>query len=126
MSIYKNGIQAFIQVLDSQSNLIPTQDWKKLQQLVNQLPEKEDDEGIVEILEKWLKLESCSQLLEVYKQNVQSFIAKYPIAPDETLGLGGSQSLTSANQPSQASKELLENAIKNNSRLSKNTKPDKK
>lgn len=124
MSIYQNSIKAFIQVLDSQSKLIPTQDWNELQQLSNQLPE--DNEEISEILENWLQSESRNQILEAYKQNLESITEKSPIDVGTNIGIAGGQSPTPVNQPSEPSKELIDNAIKNNSPLSENTKPDKK
>lgn len=124
MSIYKNSIKAFIQVLDSQSNLIPTPDWKELQQLSSQLPE--DDEEISEILENWLQPKSRSQVLEAYKQNLESISAKFPIDVSRNIGIANSKSPTPANQPSESSKELTENAIKRNSPLSDNTKSNQK
>lgn len=124
MSIYQNSIKAFIQVLDSQSKLIPTQDWNELQQLSNQLPE--DNEEISEILENWLQSESRSQLLEAYKQYLKSLTAASPIDVNTNIGIAGGQSPTPVNQPSEPSKELIDNAIKNNSPLSENTKTDKK
>lgn len=124
MSVYSNSVLAFIQVLDSQSKLIPTQDWNELQQLSSQLPE--DDEEISEILENWLQPESRSQLLEDYKQYLKSLTAASPIDVDRNIGIANSKSQTPANQPSESSKELVDNAIKNNSPLSENTKPDKK
>ncbi|MEH2182426.1 hypothetical protein [Nostoc sp.] len=124
MSVYQNSIQAFIQVLDSQSNLIPIQDWHELQQLSGQLPE--DNEEISEILEKWLQSESRNQLLEAYKQHLKSLTAASPIDVDINIGIANSKSQTPANQPSESSKELVDNAIKNNSPLFENTKPNKK
>ena len=124
MSIYRNSIQAFIQVLDTQSKLIPTQDWNELKQLSSQLPE--DNEEIVEILENWLQPESRNQLLEAYKQNLKSLTVASPIDVDRNIGIANSKSQTPVNQPSESSKELVDNAIKNNSPLSENTKPDKK
>ncbi|MEI1373215.1 hypothetical protein PQG02_27885 [Nostoc sp. UHCC 0926] len=124
MSIYRNSIQAFIQVLDSQSKLIPTQDWNELQQLSSQLPE--DNEEIVEILENWLQPESRNQLLEAYKQHLKSLTVASPIDVDRNIGIANSKSQTPVNQPSESSKELVDNAIKNNSPLFENTKPDKK
>ncbi|MBE8967782.1 hypothetical protein IQ277_16425 [Nostocales cyanobacterium LEGE 12452] len=124
MSISRNSIEAFIQVLDSQSKLIPTQDWNELQQLSSQLPE--DNEEIVEILENWLQSESRNQVLEAYKQNLESITDKLPINVSTNIGIANSKSQTPANQPSESSKELVDNAIKNNSPLSENTKPDKK
>ncbi|MEA5514006.1 hypothetical protein [Nodularia sp. UHCC 0506] len=116
MSVVENSILAFIQVLHSQSKLIPTQDWNELQELWNQFPE--DDEEITEIIENWLQTESRSQLLETYKQNLKSLTAAYPIDAVTNIGIGNSKSTTPPDQPSPSSKELLENAIKNNSPLS--------
>ncbi|MEH2333967.1 hypothetical protein [Nostoc sp.] len=124
MSVYKNSVLAFIQVLDSQSKLIPTQDWNELQQLSNQLPE--DNEEISEIIENWLQPESRSQLLEAYKQYLKSLAVASPIDGDRNIGIANSKSQTPVNQPSESSKELVDNAIKNNSPLSENTKADKK
>ncbi|MEH2215235.1 hypothetical protein [Nostoc sp.] len=125
MSVYKNSIQAFIQqILDYKPELISTQDREKLQQLSSQLPD--DNDEISEILENWLKLESRSQLLEAYKQYLILFAAEFPIDGDTNIGIANSKSQTQANQPSEPSKELVDNAIKNNSPLSENTKPDKK
>ncbi|MDZ8189793.1 MAG: hypothetical protein RMX96_33780 [Nostoc sp. ChiSLP02] len=124
MSIYKNSVKAFNQLLDSQSKLISTPDWEELEKLRSQLPE--DDEEISEIIENWLQPQSRSQLLEAYKQNLQSLSAASPINIDRNIGIANSKSQTPANQPSESSKELTENAIKRNSPLSDNTKPDKK
>lgn len=124
MSIYRNSIEAFIQVLDSQSKLIPTQDWNELQQLSSQLPE--DNEEIVEILENWLQSESRNQVLEAYKQNLESITDKLPINVSTNIGIANSKSQTPANQPSESSKELVDNAIKNNSPLSNDKKPQPK
>ncbi|QHG15295.1 hypothetical protein [Nostoc sp. ATCC 53789] len=124
MSIYRNSIEAFIQVLNSQSNLIPTQDWNELQQLSSQLPE--DNEEIVEILENWLQSESRNQVLEAYKQNLESITDKLPINVSTNIGIANSKSQTPVNQPSESSKELVDNAIKNNSPLSDDKKPQPK
>ncbi|MBC1238753.1 hypothetical protein [Nostoc sp. 2RC] len=124
MSIYKNSIKAFIQMLDSQSNLISISDWEELQQISIQLPE--DDEEISEIIENYLKAQSCSELLEAYKQNLKSISAESPINVDINIGIGNSKSQTPANQPSESSKQLTENAIKNNSPSSDNTKTNQK
>ncbi len=124
MSIYKNSIKAFIQMLDSQSNLISISDWEELQQISIQLPE--DDEEISEIIENYLKAQSYSELLEAYKQNLKSISAESPINVDRNIGIGNSKSQTPANQPSESSKQLTENAIKNNSPSSDNTKTNQK
>ncbi|MEC4812764.1 MAG: hypothetical protein SAK29_05755 [Scytonema sp. PMC 1069.18] len=117
MSLYRNSIQAFIQILESQPNLISLQDWGELQQLSHNLSENDDAE-ISERLENWLRTESRSQFLAAYKQNLQAITAESPIDVSVNIGIGGAKSQTPANQPSPSSKELLDNAIKNNSPLS--------
>ncbi|MFN6535787.1 MAG: hypothetical protein RM021_005360 [Nostoc sp. EkiNYC01] len=124
MSIYKNSIKAFIQVLDSQSNLISISDWEELEKVPSKLGE--DYEKISEILEKWLKRQSCSQLLETYKQNLDSISAESPINVDINIGIGNIKSQTPANQPSESSKQLIENSIKTNSPSSDKTKTNQK
>ncbi|MDZ8080189.1 MAG: hypothetical protein RMX35_14105 [Nostoc sp. DcaGUA01] len=117
MSVYKISIQAFIkEVLDSQSELIST-DKDELEELSSKLPN--DNDEISEILENWLKPKSRSKLLEKYKEYLKSYAAKFPIDGDKNIGIVNSQSQTPVNQPSEASKQLLDNAIKNNSPLSK-------
>ena len=69
------------------------------------------------MLENWLRTESHSQLLAAYKQNLQKISATSTIDVSINIGIGGSKSQTPANQPSPSSKELLDNAIKNNSPL---------
>jgi hypothetical protein len=117
MSVYQNSIKAFIQVLNSQSNAISPSDWDELQKLSSNLPE-DDNEEISERLENWLQTEFRSQLLAAYKQNLTSIIAASPIDAGINIGIGNSTSPTPANQPSPSSKELLDNAIKQNSPLS--------
>ncbi|MDZ8237111.1 MAG: hypothetical protein RMZ69_08080 [Nostoc sp. ChiQUE01a] len=124
MSIYKNSVKAFNQLLDSKSKLVSIPDWEELDKLSSQLPE--DDEEISEILENWLQPESRSQLLEAYKQNLKSLSAASPLNVDRNIGISNSKSQTPANQPSESSKELTENAIKRNSPLSDNKKPQPK
>lgn len=117
MSVYQNSILAFIQVLESQTNLITNQDWTELQQLPNKLPEN-DIEEISEILENWLQSESRNQLLATYKQNLKLLTATSPVDAGINIGIGNSKSQTPPDKASPSSKELLDNAIKNNSPLS--------
>ncbi len=125
MSGSKNSVQAFIQILESQSNLISTLDWDELQQLSTNLPD-DDDEEIAERIENWLKTESRSQIFQAYKQNLKSLSSSSPINLNVGLGIGGTKSPTPPHQPSPSSKELIENAIKRNSPLSDNTKTNQK
>lgn len=117
MSVDKNSIQAFIQILNSQSNLISQTDWDELLRLYSNLPENDDTE-ISERLENWLQASSRSQLLAIYIQNLKAISAASSIDVDTNLGIGNSKSQAPANQTSPSSKKLLDNAIKENSPLS--------
>ncbi|MDJ0898017.1 MAG: hypothetical protein QNJ55_04340 [Xenococcus sp. MO_188.B8] len=115
MSIYQNSIQAFIQVIESESNLISHQDWVDLNQLVSDL--SEDAEEISKIIEDWLELNSRNQILQAYERQPEVIISSSSIDSDKNLGPGNTKSPTKPNQPSQSDKELLDNAIKKNSPL---------
>lgn len=115
MSIYENSIRAFIQVIESKSNLISHQDWDELHQLSSNLPE--DVEEILEIIENWLQLDSRNQILQAYEQKLETIGSSSSIDLDKNLGIGNSQSPTKPNQPSQLYNKLLDNSIKKNSPL---------
>ncbi|NJN13070.1 MAG: hypothetical protein HC836_42675 [Richelia sp. RM2_1_2] len=115
MSIYENSIRAFIQVIESKSNLISHQDWDELHQLPSNLPE--DAEEISEIIENWLQLDSRNQILQAYEQKLEVISSSSSIDLDKDLGIANSQSPTQPNQHSQPYKELLDNSIKKNSPL---------
>lgn len=118
MSINKQAAIAFSQVIENQVNLIADENWQELNQLSNQLPE--DDEEITEKIENWLK--SYPLLLQAYQQNLKSI----SLTEDGNLGAGGAKSNSSQNQPSESSKELIQNAIKLNSPLSDDKKSQPK
>ncbi len=127
MSIYQDSIQAFIKVIESQPHVISTEDWVELKQLLNNL--SSEDEEIVETIENWLQLEARSQLLQAYLhygQQLELLSNPQPIDIDTDLGLRDSKSPTPPNQPSQSSKELLENSLAKNSPLSDNSNSNKK
>jgi hypothetical protein len=117
MSVDQNSIKAFIQILNSPANLISLTDWDELLQLSSNLPENDDAE-ISGILDNWLRNPSRSQLLAAYIQNLKSISAVSPIDVGKNIGIGKSKSQTPPNEPSPSSKELLDNAIKENSPLS--------
>lgn len=124
MSLYRSSVEAFVQVLESQSSLISLQDWQELEKLPSELPD--DDEEIIEILESWLRTESHNQIFQAYNQNLESIISSLQSNDNEPdILIGGAKSPTPPNQPSQTSKELLENTIKKNSPLSDNLKSNK-
>ena len=58
MSVYRQNIQAFIQVC--QAGLIPESDKQDLSQLVVNLPE--NNAQICEEIEKWLRVETRSKV----------------------------------------------------------------
>ncbi|WP_427161299.1 hypothetical protein ACQFX9_06850 [Aliinostoc sp. HNIBRCY26] len=113
----ENSIQAFIQILNSQSQLISPPDWEELQQIHSNFPE-DDDEEIAEILEQWLQAASRSQLLAAYTQNLEIITKPSSINEDKKLWIAKSKSQTPPDKPSPSSKELLDNAIKHNAPLS--------
>ncbi|MDJ0674866.1 MAG: hypothetical protein QNJ36_05730 [Calothrix sp. MO_167.B42] len=120
MSIYPYSIQALIQVIESQSNLISHQDWGELHQLVISLPEDEpeDVEEISDRIENWLKTDSRNQIYQAYNQQLQQVMGSLPPTDWNTYaGIGKSKSQTKPNQPSPPYKELLDNSIKKNSPL---------
>jgi hypothetical protein len=115
MSVSKNSIKAFIYVLESKPGLIPLPDWDELNQLASNLPE--DAEEISETLQNWLQAESRSQIREAYRQRRKELAAQLSINLNGTLEIGNTKSSTPPSQPSESSKEMLENAIKKNSPL---------
>ena len=116
MSIYENSIKAFIQVIESKSDLISHQDWVELHQLASNLPE--DAEEISEEIENWLQLDSRNQIYQAYDRQLQQVPSSLSFRDlDVNLGMGNSQSPTKPNQPSQSYRKLLDNAIKKNSPL---------
>ncbi|UKP00425.1 hypothetical protein [Nostoc sp. UHCC 0870] len=117
MSVDQNSIQAFIQILKSPANLISPTDWDELLQLWSNLPENDDTE-ISGILDNWLRNPSRSQLLAAYRQNLRSISPESQMNLGINLGLGGTTSPTKRGESSPSSKELLDNAIKNNAPLS--------
>ena len=123
MSISENSIQAFIQVIESESNLISHQDWVELNQLASNLPE--DAEEISEKIENWLQLDSRNQIYQAYDRQLQQVPSSLSFRDlDVNLGMANSQSPTKPNQPSQSFKELLDNAIKKNSPLFNSPPPE--
>lgn len=120
MSVNKKAALAFNSILENPSDLLTNETWQELQQLSQELPD--DDEEVTEKIETWLK--SQSSLLEVYKQNLNKMDSS--LTEDGNIGAGGTKSPTPANQPSESSKELIQNAIKENSPLSKDQKSPSK
>jgi hypothetical protein len=114
MSVNKKAALVFKSILENHSDLLTNENWQELQQLSQELPD--DDEEVTEKIETWLK--SHPSILQVYKQNLNnmdpSLIGVY-------MGPGGTKSPTPPNQPSESSKELIQNAIKKNSPLPNNT-----
>lgn len=121
MSVNKKAALAFNAILKNPSDLLTNEIWQELEQLSSELP-KDDDEEITEKIEDWLK--SYPSLLQVYKQNLQAM--DLSLTADGNIGPGGAKLPTSATQPSESSKELIQNAIKENSPLSNDKKSQPK
>jgi hypothetical protein len=114
MSVYQRNIQAFIQVIESESNLFSPEDWDDLKKLVKNLPG--DDDEISEQIQGWLQLETRSQIrIAVDKRRDDISSESNSSISNKTLGPGSTKSPTQPNQPSESSKELLDNVIKKNS-----------
>lgn len=114
MSVYQRNIQAFIQVIESESNLFSLEDWDDLKKLVKNLPG--DDDEISEQIQGWLQLETRSQIrIAVEKRRDDISSESNSSISNKTLGPGSTKSPTQPNQPSESSKELLDNVIKKNS-----------
>ncbi|MBK1990185.1 hypothetical protein A0J48_022105 [Sphaerospermopsis aphanizomenoides BCCUSP55] len=119
MSAYQRTILAFVQVIESEPALFSPEDWLSLTELIDSLPN--DSEEIANGIRNWLKLDSRSQINEVFKNKRQEIPSSLN-DDGQTLGAGGTKSTTPANQQSESSKELIQNAIKLNSPLSDDKK----
>jgi hypothetical protein len=115
MSVCKTSIKAFVDVIESKSDLFSTQDWGELHLLASNVPN--DDEAIAGEIENWLQPESRNQILQAYEERLEALDSSSNFNFNGTLGIGNTQSSTPVNQPSESSKEMLENAIKKNSPL---------
>jgi hypothetical protein len=123
MSISERTIKAFIQVIESQPTLLSIEDWTDLCELASNLPE--DAEEISTIIRSWLKPEERNQIQEAFELQRKNIPSSFSFS-DQKLGIANSKSPTPPNQPSQSSKELIENVIKNNSPLFNEKKSQQK
>jgi len=127
MSAYQRTIQAFVKLIESESSLFSREDWDDLDKLASNLPE--DSEEISTEIRNWLKLESRSQIEQAFdkkRQEIRQEIPSELTNSENTLGLGGAKLQIPLNQPSESSKELIQNAIKLNSPLSDDKKSQPK
>ncbi|NJK66849.1 MAG: hypothetical protein HC849_23130 [Oscillatoriales cyanobacterium RU_3_3] len=115
MSVYQNYIKAFVDFIESQSDLFSAQDWSELNQLASDVPN--DDEAIANEIENWLESESRSHILQAYEERLEALDSSSKIDGNGNLGPGKSKSPTPPDRPSESSKEMVENAIKKNSPL---------
>jgi hypothetical protein len=115
MSVYQTSIKAFVDVIESKSDLFSTQDWSDLNQLASDVPN--DEEEIAGKIENWLESESRSQILQAYEERLEAPDFSSNINLNHRLGPGNIKSPTPPDRPSESSKEMLENAIKKNSPL---------
>lgn len=103
-SIYST--QALIDLFEK--GLISTQELEEVNQQTKQL---QDDDDIGDAIENWLKSPSHQGILEAYKHRLAEITDSSANDLNKNLGGFGSESSTKANQPSQTSRELLDNAI---------------
>jgi hypothetical protein len=122
MSAYQRTIQAFVKLIESESSLFSREDWDNLDKLASNLPE--DLEEISTAIRNWLKLESRSQIKQAFDRKRQEIPSELTNGENHTLGPGGAKWPT--HQPSESSKELIQNAIKLNSPLSDDKKSQPK
>lgn len=107
MSVYRENIEAFIQVY--QSGLIPEPDQQDLRKLVVNLPE--NNAKICDEIEKWLKVETRGRVLTAYEEKLKAIIAAEKENNEIVLGPGKIRPNTSPNEPDETLKEQLTNAI---------------
>ncbi|MDJ0519210.1 MAG: hypothetical protein QNJ74_24120 [Trichodesmium sp. MO_231.B1] len=109
MSVYKQSIQAFANVINSQ--IIPHEDLNDLYQTVIEIPE--DDEEILVKIDNWLKPESRSKIQAVYSVQLSNLPdINLPDSNVKKLGIGGTT--MEPRKESESSKKLLINTIKKN------------
>lgn len=107
MSVYRENIEAFIQVY--QAGLIPEPDKQDLNKLVLNLPE--NDEDACEEIEKWLTVKTRGRVLTAYEEKLKAIVAAEKQNNDIALGPGKIKPNTSPNEPDETLKEQLTNAI---------------
>ncbi|MDY6803789.1 MAG: hypothetical protein SXA11_08290 [Cyanobacteriota bacterium] len=107
MSVYRENIEAFIQVY--QSGLIPEPDQQDLRKLVVNLPE--NNAKICDEIENWLKVETRGRVLTAYEEKLKAIIAAEKENNEIVLGPGKIRPNTSPNEPDETLKEQLTNAI---------------
>ncbi|MFP5271041.1 hypothetical protein [Coleofasciculus sp.] len=111
MSVYENSVISFIQVIETNANLLTPPDWENLNQLSNQLP-NDDIEDISNQLEDWLKASASRQeLFQRYEEQREAVTDAEVINWRGIIGVGNSKSPTPANQPSPAAKDMIINSI---------------
>ena len=111
MSVYENSIISFINVIETNANLLTPPDWENLKQLGNQLPD-DDIEDISDQLENWLKASASRQEFFQRYQEQREAVTDAEVRDFQvTIGAGGSKSPTPANQPSPAAKDMIINSI---------------
>ena len=117
MSIYQQSVQAFTEVISSNSDLMSASDWKELEEFSNNLPE--DEAEICEQIEEWLEGESRAKILAAYEEKLDEMSSTSSTKTETTLGSGGAQPISTPSQESESLKEQVQNSIIINSPLTK-------
>jgi CHAT domain-containing protein/tetratricopeptide (TPR) repeat protein len=108
MSVYESAILSFIDVIRVQCSIPANQCQSELSELIVDLPE--DDEDIVEKIEDWLKTESRSEFLKLYRENLKANGITIDLDKQIVMPPGG-KGYESNKKPKSQAKELLINAI---------------
>ena len=106
MSVYRNSVLVFIELIEK-PNSISLADWQDLQQWVNNIPS--DEEDIVDKIEAWLKLESRQQIYQEYRQRLEETSPSLDL--NLNLAIGNAKYSSSLDSDSTPSSQLLTNSI---------------
>ncbi|CBN53778.1 MULTISPECIES: hypothetical protein [Kamptonema] len=92
--VYQKRVNCFIEVLKNQSDLFTEKDRIELAEIINQIPE-DDDETIWQAISHWLQLHP--NVKEAHNINLKNTESS-PL-PDKHLGPGGSKPEKSPDKP---------------------------
>jgi len=117
MSIYQQNARAFIDVINSNSDLISVSDRQELKKLIDNLPE--DDSEICEQIEEWLEDKSRAKILAAYEEKLDEMSSPSSTETEKTLGPGGSQPTNTPSPESESLQKQIQQSIVINSPLPK-------
>ncbi len=109
MSIYQENVRAFIEVINSNSDLISAGDREQLEKLIDNLPE--DDADICEQIEEWLEDESRAKISAAYEEKLDEISCSSSTKSEQLLGLGGSKPPSIPNADNTSLKQQIQSCI---------------